>query len=151
MKNLMTTWARNTDFLAALIQHQVRFLIVGGVAVKFYADEREADDLDLLMESTEENVKRLALVLNEFPMVGNVFSLDNAMSETPQHLPLKSDVYIDILTTGNEINFSLEWDNAVDGLIWQHPVKFASKELLISMKCKGDREKDRADVVLLSR
>lgn len=151
MKNLMTTWARNTEFLAALIRHQVRFLIVGGVAVKFYVDEREADDLDLLVESTEENAQRLAMVLNEFPMIGSFIRLSDMGGETPQQLPLKSDVYIDILTSGNQIDFSSEWNNAVDGLIWQHPVKFASRELLISMKKKGGREKDKADLVLLSR
>jgi hypothetical protein len=40
----------NKEFIDALARADARFLIVGGVAVKFYVPERLVEDLDLLIE-----------------------------------------------------------------------------------------------------
>jgi predicted nucleotidyltransferase len=49
----------NENLLAELNKHGVRFIVVGGVAVWFYARERGgADDVDLLIESSAENANR---------------------------------------------------------------------------------------------
>ncbi|MGE0332942.1 MAG: hypothetical protein AB7P37_19860 [Ramlibacter sp.] len=39
------TFHLNDTLVTALLQQGVRFLVVGGFAVKLYAPEREADDL----------------------------------------------------------------------------------------------------------
>ena len=46
-----------------LVTSDVRFLIVGGRAVKFYLPERTAGDLDLLIEVSRENWPKLDAIL----------------------------------------------------------------------------------------
>ena len=151
MRQLLTLGGNDT-LLAELIRCGVRFLVVGGLAVHFYVPERQADDLDLLLEQSSDNAARFfkampALhVVPEFPQ-----SLISAPSERPQQLPFKRYHYADIVTTGNDIDFSAEWALSQEALIWQHPVRIASRELLIRMKRKAGREKDLADVELLER
>ena len=146
------TFGGNDALLAELIRCGVRFLLVGGLAVHFYAPEREADDLDLLVEQTSENAERLfqamaALhVMPEFPQ-----ALIATPSDRPQQLPFKTYHYADLVTTGKDIDFPAEWAQSQEALIWQHRVRVASRSLLIAMKRKARREKDLRDVELLER
>lgn len=39
-----------------LLSHQVRFIVVGGYAVKYYGYQRVTKDLDLVIAQTEENI-----------------------------------------------------------------------------------------------
>ena len=146
------TFGGNDALLAELVRCGVRFLLVGGLAVHFYASERKADDLDLLVEQTSENAERLfqamaALhVMPEFPQV-----LIATPGDQPQQLPFKTYHYADLVTTGKDINFPAEWAQSQEALIGQHRVHVASRALLIAMKRKAGREKDLRDVELIER
>ena len=149
MQQLFTS-GDNESLLAELLRSGVRFLVVGGLAVSFHIPERQADDLDLLIEQTPDNAASLframaALHLTpEFP-----YELISTPSERPQLLPFKTYHYADLVTTGKNIDFSAEWARSHEALICQHPVRIASRTLLIHMKHNSDREKDIRDVELL--
>ena len=140
------TFGGNDDLLQELINARVRFLVIGGLAVKFYAQQREADDLDLLLEQSPENADQIfqafaALKLNPgFPK-----ELISSYSKHPQHLPLKAVHYADLVTRP-ELDFQGEWDASQEGLIGQNRVRFASLNLLTSLKTGSDREKDFLDL-----
>ncbi|RLJ67550.1 hypothetical protein [Sulfurisoma sediminicola] len=146
------TFGGNIALLAELYRCDVRFLVVGGLAVHFYVPERQADDLDLLLEQSSDNAARFfkamsaVHVIPEFPQ-----SLISSPSERPQQLQFKRDHYADIVTTGADIDFPAEWVLSQAALIGQHPARIASRNLLIRMKRKAGREKDLADVELLER
>ena len=50
-------------FCTPLVKASVRFLIIGGWAVNFHGHERPVNDLDLLVEFSEENWQKLRLAL----------------------------------------------------------------------------------------
>ena len=54
------------EFLSALIDHRVRFLLVGGLAVAAHAEPRFTKDLDVLVEATVANGRRLHAALADF-------------------------------------------------------------------------------------
>ena len=54
------------EFLGLLMRHGVRFVLVGGLAVGVHGHERYTKDLDLLVEPTEANARRLGSALVEF-------------------------------------------------------------------------------------
>src|ERR1700693_2134512 len=144
------TFGTNDALLAELIAQQVRFLVIGGLAVKFYAAQREADDLDLLIEQTPKNAERLFKAFRHLRLIPQFSS---EVIATPgyraQHLPLK-DVYYADLITRPDIEFCSEWERALEALIWQNRVRVASRELLLALKSNSEREKDITDVALLN-
>jgi len=144
------TFGENDHLLQALLAESVRFLVVGGLAVKFYAAEREADDLDLLLEQSPENATRL---FRAFAKMGITPAFPQeaiaAPSERPQHLPMKSALHYADLITLPDIDFEAEWANSQEALVWQNRVRFASRDLLLKLKRGSAREKDIADVALL--
>jgi hypothetical protein len=53
-------------FLALLVSHRVKYVIVGGEAVIFHAHARLTGDVDIYYESSEENTMRLYRALEKF-------------------------------------------------------------------------------------
>lgn len=57
------------EFLKALIQHGVKFLIIGGQAAIYYGVRRNTGDLDILVEPTRQNGEKLLLAFQEMKLV----------------------------------------------------------------------------------
>ncbi|HLK39414.1 MAG TPA: nucleotidyl transferase AbiEii/AbiGii toxin family protein [Polyangiaceae bacterium] len=55
-----------TEFLSVLIARRVRFVLVGGHAVAGHGEPRLTEDLDLFVEPTTANAKRLREALEDF-------------------------------------------------------------------------------------
>lgn len=55
-----------SELLSLLARHRVRYVVVGGYAVVHHAEPRYTKDLDLFVEATAENAKRLKRALEEF-------------------------------------------------------------------------------------
>nr|WP_314530873.1 hypothetical protein [uncultured Pseudomonas sp.] len=141
---------QNDRLLAELLLQGVRFIVVGGLAVRFHVLERKAHDLDLLIESTPENASRVFRALQALGLnPGFGIELIAKASLRPQQMPLKDGFDADLLTTGPDVNFSDEWEHAGEALIKAHRIRYASKALLIRMKQNTGRDKDLADIVLL--
>ena len=51
------------EFIAALNAHGVRYLVAGAHAVAFYARPRATKDLDILIEPTPANARRVLAAL----------------------------------------------------------------------------------------
>jgi predicted nucleotidyltransferase len=150
------TFHQNYKLVKTLLLHGVRFLVVGGLAVKLYASEREVDDLDLLIEQTPKNADCL---FNAFRELGLSWTSDFSKklisypNENKQLLVLKNHYYADLVTAGNELNFEKEWHEASEASLGEDEVKVrvASRNMLILQKRKASREKDLGDVLLLER
>ena len=59
---LLSLDAIGADLIETLSQAQVRFVIVGGVAVNIQGYKRPVHDLDVLSEPTQENAAKLAAI-----------------------------------------------------------------------------------------
>ena len=54
------------EFIAALNAHGVRYLVVGAHAVAFHARPRATKDLDVLIEPTAANARKVIAALRDF-------------------------------------------------------------------------------------
>jgi hypothetical protein len=54
------------ELLELLNEHDVEYLLVGGVAVNYYGYSRSTGDIDLLFRRDEDNANRIHAALNEF-------------------------------------------------------------------------------------
>ncbi|OYX46044.1 MAG: hypothetical protein B7Y90_17250 [Alphaproteobacteria bacterium 32-64-14] len=147
MASSIETFGGNTDLLEKLNTEGVRFLVVGGVAVKFYVPERQIDDLDILLDKRPDNVARLLDALR--PLYGNNIPPEHLTQSAKAQMPLKHFHYADVVTADDSFDFDAEWGAGSDGLVNGQPVRFASRGLLIRHKAGGERPKDASDLALL--
>ena len=54
------------DLLSCLNEKKVKYLVVGGYAVTYYAEPRYTKDLDLWVEASPQNSRRLVRALSDF-------------------------------------------------------------------------------------
>jgi hypothetical protein len=56
------------DFIQALNNNNVRYLLVGGYAVIFYGHARTTGDMDIWVDCSSENYRQIVKAFNEFKM-----------------------------------------------------------------------------------
>lgn len=153
MKQLFT-FHGNDEILRALLMHEVTYLVVGGLAVKFYCEERIADDMDLLLDSSLENARRVSCALSSIQTNSSLLTPE-ALNHASLRIPLKISHHSDLLTLSPNVQFSSLWQRRVAGKLNSFSVNFISKLDLIAMKndasntCE-EKQKHQADIKLLS-
>lgn len=138
-----------TEFLSALISHHVRFVIVGGHAVAGHGEPRLTEDLDVFVERSPANARRVREALVSFGF-GNV-------APTPTELARPHKVFmlgrkpwrIDILTSIDGVSFEQAWKSRVKAEFVVAPLYVIGRSMLVKNKRAAGRDKDLADVALL--
>ena len=92
----------NSDFkelLQCFGKHRVRYLIVGGYAVIHYAEPRYTKDLDLWIEPTVQNAKRVekAFLVFGIPLIG--ITLEDLATPGVQFVLGNAPAMLDFLTS----------------------------------------------------
>jgi hypothetical protein len=137
----------NTDVLAMLARNDVRFLVVGGVAVRFYIDQREVDDLDILVDNGRDNAERCMAAIG---MLGYESGFDvHDIMKPKVRIPLKHLHYAELLTPAADFDFEAELSRSATGQVNGWAVQIAAPELLIEMKTGTGRDRDSRDIELL--
>ncbi len=136
--------------LEALHEHEVEYILVGGLAVIFHGVSRITKDLDFFVKRNPQNIEKLKRALQ------TVFDDESITEITNDELvdyPLirygtPQDYYINIIDRIGEI---FHYDDLEYEIIESQgiPVRVATLETLIKMKNSTIRMKDRADVFLL--
>lgn len=103
----------NEELVVALIKHQVEFILIGGLAVSWFCSERQADDMDLLVNPTPENSKRLSKALSSLPYMN----------------PCNPDEF-----TKPGLQWPQVFDASVNGKLFNHPIRIAGPTTLIQLK-----------------
>jgi len=136
------------DILAALIAHDVRFLIVGAHALAVHGYPRSTVDIDIWIDATEENAARVWRALAEFG--APLDDLDVSQQDLTRHnvvvqlgLPPNR---IDILTGVSGLTFDRAWANRVEDSLEAVTVPVLGLADLIENKRATGRDKDRVDV-----
>ena len=136
------------DILAALIAHNVRFLIVGAHALAVHGYPRSTVDIDIWIDATEENAARVWRALAEFG--APLDDLDVSQQDLTRHnvvvqlgLPPNR---IDILTGVSGLTFDRAWENRVEDSLEAVTVPVLGLADLIENKRATGRDKDRVDV-----
>lgn len=142
------TCAANSHFVDCLSRYAVRFIVIGGLAVKYWVPDREVDDLDLLIEPTATNFRSLTRAFIELRLFPD-FALDDFLSASPKQIPIKDYYYVDLIVLSRDVDFLTEWEHASLGHLGRTPVRFASIDFLLRQKGASQRHKDREDVLHL--
>ena len=134
----------------ALNAEKVRYLLIGGFAVILHGSVRGTKDVDLLIDSSTDNISAIKRALAVLP--------DNAISlvadddvQKYQVVRVADEIVVDLMAAAGGIDY--EQAMAIEGGIDRFhleevKIPVASKELLIRMK-DTYRDSDRSDVAFL--
>lgn len=145
----------NEALVKAFVAAQVEFVLIGGLAIAWFCPERQADDMDLLVNPTRQNSARIAGVLTRLHVTG--FDA-NSFARPGLQVPLKQTLYAELLTPKAGMPAFSEVEHAaVDGKLFGCPVRIASVRSLIQFKelaaaaADATAQKHRNDIRLLQK
>ena len=140
-----------SEFLSLLIARRVRFLLVGGHAVAGHGEPRLTEDLDVFVEPTLANARRLRQALADFGFGGVAPSVEELAVRDRIFMLGRKPWRIDILTGIDGVTFAEAWRGRVDAEFVASPLFVIGREALIKNKRAAGRDKDLLDVALLER
>lgn len=143
----------NRPLVEALVRASVRFLVVGGSALRLHAPERPigSNDLDLLVDATLENATRVISALASLGVTGPTLTPERlAQREKTQVRLHTADLFADIITAPG-LDFAAHDKVAVDALLFGVPVRVASVETLRLMLADSNEPKHAQDREILDR
>ncbi len=137
------------DLLRAFSENRVRFLIVGAYALAFHGRPRATGDLDVWVDPTPENAKRVMAALRDFgvPIV-DVVEADFAKPGAVLQIGLPP-CRVDVLTELSGIGFPEAWESRAEGSLGPCKVCYRGQKSFIENKRATGRTKDLADAELL--
>ena len=139
---------RLQDVFRSFQQHDVKYLVIGGIASILYGVPRATFDLDILIEASPENARRLLDALLEAGL--GTASLTNVDDLLANEITIfKDKVRIDVQTSTPGITFADAWNRKETMEYHGQEFHVVSKEDLISSKRAAGRDVDMEDVRLL--
>jgi len=129
-------------------RHEVRYLVIGGIAAILYGVPRATFDLEILIEPTQDNAQRLLDSLLDAGL--GTASLTDVNELLSNEITVFKDwVRIDAQTVTLGLNFQEAWEHR-ETMTYQGQVFYVvSKKDLISSKKASGRDVDLEDVRLL--
>lgn len=133
------------EFLRSFIEHEVRFLIVGGYALAAHGHPRYTKDLDVWVWTDPSNTERVVGALEEFGFGG--LGLTPSDFEEPDVVVQlgREPQRIDILTFATGLAFIDAYEHRVLIDVGGLSVPFISVDDLRANKLATGRLRDRAD------
>jgi predicted nucleotidyltransferase len=141
---------RPRDLYASFASHDVKYLVIGGVATILHGVNRTTVDVDVLIEATPANAEAALAALREL-------GLGTAFLTTPEGLlsdaiTIFEDVLpVDIHTRTPGIDFEQAWDRRQVADVHGVRLNIVALEDLIASKEAAGRPQDLEDVEVLRR
>lgn len=137
------------ELLRLLNKHNVKYCIVGAYAVAFYRRPRYTKDMDIFVEPSVENGKKIVQALNDFGF-GELQLSEKDFSEEGNIVQLGYEpVRVDIITSMTGVNFAEAWKNRTTGRYGRENVFFIGLKELMKNKEMTGRKQDIADLDFL--
>jgi hypothetical protein len=133
---------------ASFQRHEVKYLVIGGIASVLHGVPRATFDLDLLIEATPSNAERLLQALVEAG-IGTATLISTPELLEQEITIFKDRVRIDVQTTTPGLQFEEAWQRRVTMDYQGQKFQVVSREDLISSKRAAGRQVDLEDVRLL--
>ncbi len=134
---------------ASFQKHDVKYLVIGGVATVMHGVPRATFDLDILIEATQENAQHLldALVAVNF----GTATMISANELVAHEITIFQDrVRIDVQTSTPGIDFKSAWERRETMQYQEQSFHVVSRQGLIASKRAAGRDVDLEDVRLLT-
>lgn len=128
------------DFLRKLDQNKVRFLLIGGYAMKYFGCNRRAADIDLLIDNSFDNAHKLYPLVVEALGYEPKFKVEELTLSNKQ---LRINKKIDILTSVDGLEFSQAFQKRELKLEKGVAIPIVSKEHLIYIKELAAKDEKR--------
>jgi len=141
----METVSDFEDILALLAKHEVKYLIIGGLAFVYHALPRYTKDIDLWIEAEERNVHRANEALAEF---GSPEQLDVGRAGEILQLGVAPN-RIDLMREIAGIGFRDAWERRIVAPYGDTQANWIDLDGLISIKRLIDHPRHREDVRVL--
>lgn len=137
------------EFLRLLNKHNVRYCIIGAFALAFHARPRYTKDMDILVEPTTDNAKRLLDALAEFGFGSLNLSVEDFVAKGNIIQLGYEPVRIDIIISIKGLEFAEIWKSRIQGPYGKQTVSYIDRQSLIRSKKLSNRAQDKADLELL--
>lgn len=137
------------DILKLFNRHKVKYCIIGAFAVAFYARPRYTKDIDILIDSSPENAKKIIRALTEFGFEDLDLSEDDLCQEGNIIQLGYEPLRVDIVTSLSGTSFDQVWKNKVGADYGREKVYFIGLDDLIQTKKQSSRPQDKVDLDLL--
>ncbi|MBN2266711.1 MAG: hypothetical protein JW725_00020 [Candidatus Babeliaceae bacterium] len=133
---------------ASFHKHDVKYLVIGGIAAVLHGVPRATFDLDILIEATEENAQHLLEAMLEARL--GTAALIDAQGVLAQEITIFQDrIRIDVQITTPGIEFTRAWQRKEIMEYHHQPFYVLSRHDLIASKRAAGRTIDLEDVRLL--
>jgi hypothetical protein len=138
------------EFLCCLEDHRVRFVVLGGHVLATLGRPRYTDDLDVLVEPTKANARRLGKALLAFGYPELALQTEAHFSEPDRMATLgHPPVAIDILSSTPGVDFREAWRGRRMLGIGGRQIAFLGLAEFVKTKRACGRPKDLLDLELL--
>ena len=156
---------KTVDFLQALVDDTVEFVLVGGMAVQLHGYLRMTYDIDLVLAMNDANLGRFIDVATRFglkPIIPvPIESLKNSALVDQWHRekgmlafalrePGAGGSAVDVLVRP-DVSYEVLASQAVEGKLFDRVIKIASIDHLLEMKRIANRPKDLLDIAALGK
>jgi hypothetical protein len=139
------------DVLRALCDADARFLVIGAYAVSFHSEPRATGDLDIWVEPTPGNARRVHAALTAFGApLAELSVADLAVPDVVFQMGV-APRRIDILTSITGVSFDEAWPGRVAATYGDVRFPVIGIEALLKNKQALGRPRDLVDLELLRR
>jgi hypothetical protein len=153
------------ELLKSLAEEQVRYVLVGGLAVQLHGFLRSTFDIDLVLAMNDENIVRFIAVAKRYGLIPTMpVSIDTlrnpaqieqwyrekGMLAFALREPQIGGNVVDILVHP-DVPFDQLIKNAIVGELFAMKIRIASIDDLLTMKRIANRPKDQLDIVALEK
>jgi hypothetical protein len=139
---------RLEDVFASLRRHEVRYLTIGGIAAVLHGVPRATFDLDVLIDPTPGNARRLLAAFQEAGL--GTAALTTAEELAANEITIFKDrIRIDVLTSAPGIAFEEAWERRQVMRYRDQDFFVVSRDDLIASKRASGRAVDLEDLKAL--
>jgi hypothetical protein len=138
------------EFISLLNKHEVKYVLVGGWVVIFEGYSRTTGDMDVFVELSDENAKKILNVIKEFMGSHLGFVKEDFLKEDNVLMIGKTPLRIDIITSIDGVSFEEAYGTSK---IYEDeiPIRCIHINELITNKKASGRLKDLADAEMLEK
>jgi hypothetical protein len=133
------------DFLELLDRHDVRYLIIGGLAFIYHAKPRFTKDIDVWLDPEPDNLARANSALADF---GSPYLLNPTEKDEILQLGVAPN-RIDLLREAAPLAFADAWGRRVEGTYGRARACFIALEDLLANKERIDHPRHQEDARVL--
>ncbi len=131
------------QFLRALANRDVQYVVIGGHAVNFHGYDRPVNDIDIVIDNSVDNAQKFILALGDLRLEGKEVTVENITK--PKKKINVATYNADILTSIDYVNFYELFNDRVIIKYNCFEIGIASIGHLLLMKINSDRPEDHID------